>query len=217
MKKAFTLVVLILAPIMVFAQGTIYVVNNATELVQAWASGWDHSLSPVPVGGGMVQFFAAPDGTAFNPLGVMVTIGPIPGFALDFNSLAGFLAANSGWNAYNTAPIAPVAGRFNAGTVTVDPLHAGGKIEYVIIGWTGPSTTLDAAIASGSSFIGESALYTGIVTGDPTEGGAPLPPWTVSSFTGLTLAPIAAIPEPSTFALAGLSAVLLLPLFRRRG
>ena len=215
MKKAFTLVVLILAPIMVFAQGTIYVVNNATELVQAWASGWDHSLSPVPVGGGMVQFFAAPDGTAFNPLGVMVTIGPIPGFALDFNSLAGFLAANSGWNAYNTAPIAPVAGRFNAGTVTVAPLAAGGNIEYVMIGWTGPSTALDAAIASGSAFIGESALYTGIATVDPT-----VPPsissFIATSFLGLTLAPIATIPEPSIFSLAGLGAVLLL-LFRRRG
>src|ERR1035441_3645412 len=119
MKQAFALVVLIVTPFIIFAQGSITVANNAPTLVQAWASNWDHSLSPVLVGGGMVQFFAAPDGTAFNPLGVMVTTGPIPGFALEFNSLAGFLAVNSGWYAYNTATIASVAGRFNAGTVIV--------------------------------------------------------------------------------------------------
>ena len=214
MKQAFALVVLIVTPFIIFAQGSITVANNATTLVQAWASNWDHSLSPVLVGGGMVQFFAAPDGTAFNPLGVMVTTGPIPGFALDFNSLAGFLAANSGWNAYNTAPIAPVAGRFNAGTVTVAPLAAGGNIEYVVIGWTGPSTTLDAAIASGSAFLGESALYTGIATVDPTSWPLGLSSFMGSSFLGLTLAPVI-IPEPTTFALAGLGAVMLTVLRRR--
>jgi hypothetical protein len=101
----------------------------------------------------MVQFLAAADGTAFTPLGALVG-GLYPVFLPNYMSLADFLAANSGWNAYNTADIAPVAGRFNAGTVTVVPLAAGGNIEYVMIGWTGPSTTLDAAIASGTAFIG---------------------------------------------------------------
>jgi len=161
----------------------------------------------------MVQFFAAPDGTAYKSLGTLVLAEG--GFALTYLTLASYLAANPGWNAYSTAPIAPVAGRFNAGTVTVAPLAAGGNIEYVMIGWTGPSTALDAAIASGSAFIGESALYTGIATVDPT-----VPPsissFIATSFLGLTLAPIATIPEPSIFSLAGLGAVLLL-LFRRRG
>jgi hypothetical protein len=215
MKQAFALVVLIVTPFIIFAQGSITVANNAPTLVQAWASNWDHSLSPVLVGGGMVQFFAAPDGTAFNPLGVMVTTGPIPGFALEFNSLAGFLAVNSGWYAYNTATIASVAGRFNAGTVIVSPLAAGGNIEYVVIGWTGPSTTLDAAIASGSAFLGESALYTGIATGDPgTTLPLKMPTLMTDSFLGLTLAPVI-IPEPTTFALAGLGAVMLTVLRRR--
>jgi len=213
MKKAFTLAVLIVTPSVMFAQGTIHVANNSYELVQAWVSNWDHALSPVPVGGGMVQFFAAPDGTAYKSLGTLVLAEG--GFALTYLTLASYLAANPGWNAYSTAPIAPVAGRFNAGTVTVAPLAAGGNIEYVMIGWTGPSTALDAAIASGSAFIGESALYTGIATVDPT-----VPPsissFIATSFLGLTLAPIATIPEPSIFSLAGLGAVLLL-LFRRRG
>jgi PEP-CTERM motif len=208
MKQAFALVVLMVTPSIMFAQGTISVANNATKLVQAWASNWDHSLSPVPVGGGMVQFCAAPDGTAYKPLGTLVLAER--GFALTYNTLASYLAANPGWNAYSTAPIAPVAGRFNAGTVTVAPLAAGGNIEYVMIGWTGPSTTLDAAIASGSAFIGESALYTGIATRDPTSWPVGLSSWLGDSFLGLTLAPIAAIPEPSTFALAGLGAVMLI-------
>jgi hypothetical protein len=214
-KKAFTLVVLIVTPMMVFAQGMITVANNATTLVQAWASNWDHSLSPVPAGGARVQFLAAPSGTAFTPLGRVLTTGTVQGFEFHYPTMATWLAGNPGWNAYNTAPIAPVAGRFFAGTVTVHPLAAGGLIEYVMIGWTGPSTTLDAAIASGSAFIGESELYTGIATGDPTIGGE-LPSSLGSAFTGFVLAPIAAIPEPSTFALAGLGAVMLIALRRRR-
>jgi hypothetical protein len=36
MKQAFALVVLIVTPSIVFAQGTIFVANNATTLVQVW-------------------------------------------------------------------------------------------------------------------------------------------------------------------------------------
>src|ERR1039457_5924126 len=102
MKKAFTLAVLIVTPSIMFAQGAISVANNSHELVQAWASNWDHSLSPVPVGGGMVQFFAAPDGSAYQSLGTLVLAEG--GFALTYLTLASYLAANPGWNAYSTAP-----------------------------------------------------------------------------------------------------------------
>ena len=213
MKKAFALVVLIVTPFILFAQGTIFVANSASAVVQMVHPPGVGGFTYVAVNGGMVQFFAAADSTPFSPLGALEPYSR--SFALNYSSLAGFLAANSGWNAYNTANIAPIAGRFNAGTVTVAPLAHGGNIEYVMIGWTGPSTALDAAIASGSAFIGESALYTGIATVDPT-----VPPsissFIATSFLGLTLAPIATIPEPSIFSLAGLGAVLLL-LFRRRG
>jgi len=216
MKKAFALVVLIVTPFILFAQGTIFVANSASAVVQMVHPPGVGGFTYVAVNGGMVQFFAAADSTPFSPLGALEPYSR--SFALNYSSLAGFLAANSGWNAYNTANIAPIAGRFNAGTVTVAPLAHGGNIEYVMIGWTGPSTTLDAAIASGSAFIGESVLYTGIATGDPTTKPIPgIPSSMSSSFLGLTLAPIAgAIPEPSIFSQAGLGAVLLL-LFRRRG
>jgi hypothetical protein len=138
-KKAFTLVVLIVAPIMVFAQGSIRVANSASALVMKVLPPGDIGEESVAVNGGMVQFFAAADGTAFNPLGALVTT-PYRGFALNYSSLAGFLAANSGWNAYNSANIARLPGRFDAGTVIVAPLAAGGNIEYVMIGWAVPSS-----------------------------------------------------------------------------
>jgi hypothetical protein len=164
----------------------------------------------------MVQFLAAPSGTAFTPLGTVLTTGNIQGFEANYLTMATWLARNPGWNAYSTANIAPVAGRFNGGIVTVSPLTAGGNIEYAVIGWTGPSTTLDGALLSLAASIGQSALYTGVATGDPTTTPIPGIPASMSAtFTGLTLVPQAYLPEPSTFAVAGLGAVMLM-LFRRR-
>jgi len=131
--------------------------------------------------------------------------------------MATWLARNPGWNAYGTASIAPVAGRFNVGIVTVSPLTSGGNIEYVVIGWTGPSATLDGALLSGEAYIGQSALYTSVATGDPTTTPIPgIPTALTATFAGLTLVPQAYLPEPSTFAVTGLGAVMLL-LFRQRG
>ena len=212
MKKVFTLAVLIVTPSIMFAQGTIAVANGWVSLVEQARCG----IQSVTAGGGMVQFLAAADGTRFKPLGMYGPgsegCGDI--FATTFNSLASYLAANPGWNAYSTTVIAPIAGRFNAGVVTVTPLAPGGKIEYVMIGWTGSSASLDDAIASGTACIGESQLFTGITTGNPTTTPPGVPSLMSSSFTGLTLAPVV-VPEPSTFALAGLGAVMLMVLGRR--
>jgi hypothetical protein len=68
MKKAFALVVLIVAPMMVFAQGTVLFCNSTSGLVKQWTSFTDHTVINVPVGGGSVQLLAAPDGTALHPL-----------------------------------------------------------------------------------------------------------------------------------------------------
>ncbi|MCX6922237.1 MAG: PEP-CTERM sorting domain-containing protein, partial [Verrucomicrobia bacterium] len=107
------------------------------------------------------------------------------------------------------------AGRFQGGTVTVTGIPAGGNIEYIMLGWTG-GTTLDLAIASGG-MIGQSALVTGIATGNPTSIPAGTPTLMNASFGGMTLGPLVTgpVPEPSTFALAGLGAAALL-IFRRR-
>jgi hypothetical protein len=216
MKKLIGILAISALAVPVFAQGTISVGNGATSLVQAWASAADHTLSAVPANGGKIQFFAAADGTAFKPLGTLLTTGDAQGFSLAYQNLSDWMGANAGWAAYQIASLAPIAGRFNAGTATVTPLAAGGKIEYVLAGWTGTFASLDAAIA-GKASIGQSALVTGVATGDPTT----TPPGTATllnaTFTGMTLAPQATgIPEPTTIALAGLGAAAMLFLRRRK-
>jgi len=217
MKKLVSTLTISALAVSAFAQGTISVVNNAGTVVGQWASAADHTVSSVAANGGKVQFFAAPDGTAFSALGTYATTGTAQGFALAYGSQALWMAANPGWNAYQIADIKPIAGRFNGGTATVSPLAAGGKIEYVLAGWTGTSATLDAAIAA-NAMIGQSALYTGVATGDPTTTPIPGTPTALTAtFTGLTLAPQATgVPEPTTLALAGLGAAAMLILRRRK-
>jgi hypothetical protein len=227
MKKALALVVLIVTPSIIFAQGTVVFLNNSASLVQQWTSAYDSTPVPVPVGGGYVELIAAPAGTALNPLGVYEGGS---GFVPAYSSLAGLLAANPGWVVPYTisngnpppqvpAPIFLAPGRFNSGTMVISPLVPGGDADYVVIGWTGPYATYDAAYAAdlatpNSSFLGMSTIAT-TATGNPNRS----PPETsvnlTLTFQGITLAP-AIIPEPTTVLLSGLGAVLLL-LFRRCG
>jgi hypothetical protein len=212
MKKLVSTLAISAVAASAFAQGTINVANNAGTVVQQWASASDHSLSSVAANGGKVQFFAAPDGTPFTALGTYSATG----FVTAYGTVSAWMGANTGWTAYQVGNIAPVAGRFSAGVATVSPLAAGGKIEYVLAGWTGASATLDAAIAAGAN-VGQSPLFTGVGTGNPTT----IPPGTPSGLTdtftagALVLAPTAT-PEPSTFALAGLGAAAMLILRRRK-
>jgi hypothetical protein len=103
--------------------------------------------------------------------------------------------------------------------MVIYPLGEGAPADYLVIGWTGPYATYDAAYAAdladpNSSFLGMSTLAT-TQTGDPVVIGVPHFPVNLSgTFAGMTLAP-ADIPEPTTVLVAGLGAVLML-LFRRR-
>jgi hypothetical protein len=178
-----------------FGQGTV-VFNNGTGLV------WQPTFSgeiPMPVGGGRVQLFWAPTGTAYTPWTFSLTP-------------AQWFAANPGWS---LGPVigftTPSAGKFNGGTVTLSALDRGGNIDYAIIGWTGSAQSLDAALASSSSNVGVSSRFTS-ATGDPTRvpPGTPVP--LAASFGGLH---ISYIPEPSSLALVGLGAATLLALRRR--
>jgi hypothetical protein len=226
MKKALALVVLIVTPSIIFAQGTVYFHNNSTGLAQQWTSASDSTLTPVPVGGGYVQLIAAPVGTALQPLGVYEGSS---GFLPTYSSLAGFLAANPGWaipyaGLLGARPLAPVpinavAARFNGGTATIANIDAGSDADYLVIGWTGPYASYDAAYAAdlanpNSSFLGISATAT-THTCNPLYINPCTPVPLGPTFQGMTLAP-AVIPEPTAVLLAGLGAVLLL-LSHRRG
>jgi hypothetical protein len=182
----------------VFAQGTV-VFNNGTGLVRQWTSLSDTTLINVPKGGGHVQLFWAPQGTAFTPW--LYSLTP-----------AAWYAENPGWS---LGPVVgfmtPAAGKFNGGVLTLSPLVPGGTIDYVITAWTGSANSMDAALAA-NSLVEVSSKFT-TATGNPTTipPGTPVP--LSDSFGGLDLMPV---PEPSSLALAGLGAATLLALRRRK-
>lgn len=215
MKWPFNLITLILTPSIALAQGTV-VLENQTGLVKQWTSTTDSTWISVPKGGGYVELIAAPAGTALaNPL--FSTGGMV-----NYSSLAGFLAANPGW-----AVVAPptginvAAGLFNGANVTINGISPGANADYLLIGWTGPYATYDDAFAADffnpcwcSSFLGISAIAT-TATGNPLTTPAGSPISLSTTFNGIVLAQII-IPEPSTFALAGLGALMMLIPRRRR-
>lgn len=228
MKKALALVVLIATPMITFAQGTVVFENiGGTGLVQRWTGISDSTLISVPTNGGYVQLIAAPRGTPLpNPL-FTTTAG---GNYANYSSLSSFLAANPGWAAAANnsgavpTPIRGRAGYFNGGTYTINNIAEVqppgiAQADYLVIGWTADFSSYDAAYAAitvdqAASFLGMSAIAT-TTTGDPlwTPPGAPT--FLRTTFPGMTLAPVV-IPEPTTFALAGLGLAALLVRRRRR-
>jgi len=186
-----------------FAQGTL-VFSSSASLVRT------EDGAGMAGGVGSVQFAWAEIGTAFTPWDASLTA-------------SAWLAANPGWTVIGSPANVgvPLAGRFSGGTLTADTSNPGAEIQGVVIGWTGQGAAdflggYDMALAMGANGqFGITSPFT-VQTGNPVA----VPPGTpgniynstTSPYTGLTLQ---AIPEPSSFALAGLGAAALL-IFRRR-
>ena len=117
---------------------------------------------------------------------------------------------------------AGAAGFFQGGTVSI-PNVAGGGVAWISIKvWdtTLNGTTTGATFAQAESYSAVSGLpnlwgssidFT-VVTGDPNANPPTVPAFLVPGLSSFTLVPV---PEPSTLALAALSASTLI-LFRRR-
>lgn len=211
MKQTFALVVLIVTPALAFAQGTV-VFQNLTGLVKRWTSASDSTLVSATKGNATVDLITAAHGAALpHPLGTLAPdgfwLGPYP-------TLASFLAANPGWHSESVGGVNSANGIFNNGSVSLTGIPGGASADYFIIGWTGTSPSLDVAIGIGA-WLGESAIFT-TSTGDPTTTPPGTPVNLTATFSGMTLAPTGVIgPEPSSFALSVLGAIMLV-LFRRR-
>jgi hypothetical protein len=137
-------------------------------------------------------------------------------------SMSGAYPNLTGWKLFSPIlhQIAPLAGGVPGAVLTSgNDVAAGANIQLEIVAWTGSFADFTAAAAAGTGLLAWS--------GDSRSGGGlgwtqaigSLPPGTpaailtgASAYNGLVLAPI---PEPSTFALAGLGAAALL-IFRRR-
>lgn len=221
MKKLIGTLAITALAVSVFAQGTI-TIDNQTGRVKQWTSATDSTLKNVPAGGGFVELVAAPSGASLaSALGTY----DAKGFTPTFSSLSAFLAANTaaGWQipaAQGGNPIVPIAGlagAFSGPIATIGNISAGGSAVYAIIGWSGNYASYDAAVAAaglGATVYGGISGVIATGTGNPNSVPAGLPVDTLTTFPGMTLAPIV-VPEPTSFALAGLGLAALLA-FRRR-
>lgn len=207
MKKILATLTLVVAGASAFAQGTVNFANNAATQVRFAPTGtaWSGATN-VTANLGSVELLYAELGTAMTPYAA--------------GTLTTWLQQNPGWETSDTSirAINP-AGRFNAGVQTLATAAAGGVVQAIVIGWFTPSGavgTFDAAIAAastGMAYVGFSQTFN-IDTANPSALPTPETPTLLTSttFGSLVLTPV---PEPSTFALAGLGAAALL-IFRRR-
>jgi hypothetical protein len=97
------------------------------------------------------------------------------------------------------------------GTRLVPGVAEGNPASLQVRAWDGGFATYELAFADGTGSLGKTAVFS-----NPTGGPATSPPSTPAFLSGWTSQlVVTAVPEPSTFALAGLGLAGLL-IFRRR-
>ena len=200
----------------VFAQGTVSIPLSLSYEAQ-YSLDWGSTIIPIPVGNPAVI-------PGYGQINIQVYSAPV-GTASPFSAdNAGLIPAP--WIASSTTPLHQIIGAPGLTPLTTFSLTGvagGANAEVMVVGWTGSSADWNTAWAAGN------ALYAW--TGSQSSGGAlawvngtgnpggspPSPPVALvtgaAGYNGLHI--YFAIPEPSTFALAGLGAAMLM-IFRRR-
>jgi hypothetical protein len=100
------------------------------------------------------------------------------------------------------------AGFFDAGATVTIPGAPAGTYTFSVVAWQGASSYA-AALTTPGAYVGASSLFQINLVANPT------PPNNITGLTPFTVGPAAVVPEPTTFALAGLGLASLL-IFRRR-
>lgn len=181
-----------------YAQGTITFNNGSTSLITWGTTG----LPAGAVAGASIDAsFGIKVGLFYNSSGSTFTlVSPTP--------YLGTLSSG--------ATNAAVAGRWNAGTVTVTGLTAGQSGSFQVRAWSSAFASYDAAKTAGGP-TGASATFTNPSGGAVDPGtGTTGPAASLSGFTSGFTVSGAVIPEPSTVALAGLGLGALLLIRRRK-
>jgi len=208
----------------VFAQGTVSLPLGSVYKAEYSPDGV--TITPVPVGNPAQV-------STYGNLNIQVYYAPV-GTAAPFGSA--FSTASmmpSAWTASTTSPLQQVlglAGITPSTTFTLQNATGGANSEVMVVGWTGTYANWDAAYTAWQAspttvllgWTGEAlsggALAWSNGTGNP-GGSPPTTPVALATgaagYNGLILTTTTIIPEPSTFALAGLGAAALL-IFRRR-
>jgi hypothetical protein len=211
MKKLLTFVALLGAVTYSFGQGTVNFANSATTLISAGGTSMTTNSSQLFIFG----LFVAPS-TTQNTVN-----GPAPGIddaAWQFISVG----------AYNTnSPTA--VGRLitrNGLDVGTPTFGAGSTVDLIIRGWSANIgtdwATAKTFLDNHSSNPGVTSYYfgTSTIANDLVLGGGAISPTTAFGVgvnqiqTGFNM-PLTVVPEPSSFALAGLGMASML-IFRRR-
>jgi hypothetical protein len=146
-------------------------------------------------GGGLVQGAGAGDQISGALMG-----GPVGGSLVPVVTLTGGALLNLGGGlVYDPSGLSYV----------IPGVAANGQASLHFQFWVGNFPTYQAAL-SGLALTADSPTYT-----NPTGGGGVPPSIPPSAMSGMPNVTLTAVPEPSTFALAGLGAAALL-MYRRR-
>jgi len=202
----------------VFAQGTVSFQAGGTTLVQYSTDGT--TKTPVPAGSTAT---VPGQGTLHIAVAYAANGTASPFTASTPSSLSG------AWAQSSTTPlsqIGPFPGYTASYTFTLDTIAGPSPAQVMVLAWTGTATTWNDAFNSGTAWLGWSgstlsggALAWSNVTGDPVGHPTPTLPQALTTgaagYNGIVLSAPVVIPEPSSFALAGLGIAALLA-FRRR-
>jgi hypothetical protein len=182
------------------------------------------SLTAAVAFGQGTVFFANDSATLTSPPDRLIRFEgsnlPATGTNLQVQLYYGATTASAG----SLQPLSSAAARLRASTTTIPGVWSGGG-DRTLTGFNfGQQVTLQVRvwdIADGSTFEnaianparqGFSGVSTPFLYNIPATASDPVPNFFMSNFSGFTIVPV---PEPSTFALAGLGAAALL-IFRRR-